>query len=813
MMWAAAQQFGLCRRDVGQRLKTPDTKVPLHAAEDQATEPQTPLNAVFRRLARPQDDGADRPVPAVGPAPVASVEPSLVEPSTPNSAAPWMQRLEAAKAAVIEDAADAERLAPPSTVSSRELARIAAEFPLRSAVETAPGPPAVPPRLEPWLVRQILSVAIPNSPLAWGSGAAAALSTTGRPTEAADRTLPSPEVMEPVVIARVSSDHTAAPAPPAVDVVAHGDTAPENDDSQSGALLGDHGETVSPAEPDTLEAIRAALVLTEPPLPEAPEAPKVDVLKVVGFEGFDPEPPDPSASPARDGDQQSELPVVERRALPEGLAARWRRGIAQRFHGLRPQRSSETMLRQVPLDLGSLRPLRQPAPPQAKPPPPSREPETTPAAPEAAAEAELEIAPAPVKVPATQTAGAAPEPEVAGARPEAEAASAPPEPEPVALTPEPEPEPEMLPTPSAMAAPPMESAVPEPEIPRAQAEAAPELASVPAEPAPHPESTPASPERAPPGPAEIAVPEPVMTAFEPETATPEAEAMLAAPETAVLEPVLPAAEPEPAASPLAAAPAPEPVAAQAVPPRQPAPSEAARFVRPPHALGVAPAVASIGNRSATERLHDAPKAAADPAEEARVAEQEEARAVARQAAATRLPERDSGGLQARRGAAIEPPSSLAQARGRRLYRRVVLEAEIEIDGLPCRLIDLSVGGFAVADAPPDLASESVAPVRLRMVLDGIEIGTTARAHIVYAGEARAAGRFIELTGTQTAVLRYLVTWHEETLGRAGATTLLDQITRRTERASPPQLPHYAARPRRRPRSSWWSRWLNGRGYR
>jgi hypothetical protein len=176
---------------------------------------------------------------------------------------------------------------------------------------------------------------------------------------------------------------------------------------------------------------------------------------------------------------------------------------------------------------------------------------------------------------------------------------------------------------------------------------------------------------------------------------------------------------------------------------------------------------------------------------------------------SRLLRRDQGGLAERRGALSEPAaSSLAQSRGRRLYRRVVLEAEIDIDGAPCRLIDLSVGGFAVADAAPDLLSETVVPVRLRMVLDGIELGTTARAHIVYAHDARAAGRFIELTGSQTAVLRYLVTWREETLGRAGATALLDQITGRTDRTRPVQLPRYAAGPQRRPRANWWSRWLN-----
>ena len=155
------------------------------------------------------------------------------------------------------------------------------------------------------------------------------------------------------------------------------------------------------------------------------------------------------------------------------------------------------------------------------------------------------------------------------------------------------------------------------------------------------------------------------------------------------------------------------------------------------------------------------------------------------------------------------PASSPEGRGRRLYRRVVLEAEIEIDGVPCRLLDLSVGGFGVADVPAHLASETVAPVRLRIAIDGIELGATMRANIVYSDEARAAGRFVELTPSQTALLRYLVTWNEESLGRAGTTALLDAITRRPERARIPDQGRRIAPPAQR--AGWWARWFGARG--
>src|SRR5205085_4200651 len=56
----------------------------------------------------------------------------------------------------------------------------------------------------------------------------------------------------------------------------------------------------------------------------------------------------------------------------------------------------------------------------------------------------------------------------------------------------------------------------------------------------------------------------------------------------------------------------------------------------------------------------------------------------------------------------EPPGRSVQT-NRRLHRRVTLAAEIDIDGVPSRLVDISMGGFAAADTPP-LASGTVLPV-------------------------------------------------------------------------------------------------------
>jgi len=115
------------------------------------------------------------------------------------------------------------------------------------------------------------------------------------------------------------------------------------------------------------------------------------------------------------------------------------------------------------------------------------------------------------------------------------------------------------------------------------------------------------------------------------------------------------------------------------------------------------------------------------------------------------------------------------SRNRRLYRRVRLGAEIEIDGTPCNLIDVSIGGFA-ATGIANLAANTIVPVSLRLTIDGIEVGTRLNARIIYAHRERSSGRFIELTPSQTAFLRYIVTWRGESVGMVGTTTLLDAIT-------------------------------------
>jgi hypothetical protein len=135
------------------------------------------------------------------------------------------------------------------------------------------------------------------------------------------------------------------------------------------------------------------------------------------------------------------------------------------------------------------------------------------------------------------------------------------------------------------------------------------------------------------------------------------------------------------------------------------------------------------------------------------------------------------------------------SRNRRLYRRVRLGAELEIDGAPCDLIDVSVGGFA-ATGVDGIAASTVAPVILRLTIDGIEVGTRLNARIVYASRERASGRFIDLTASQTAFLRYIVTWRGESVGMVGTTTLLDAIT---------GGPEHGLRPGSidGPRERWW----------
>jgi len=139
-------------------------------------------------------------------------------------------------------------------------------------------------------------------------------------------------------------------------------------------------------------------------------------------------------------------------------------------------------------------------------------------------------------------------------------------------------------------------------------------------------------------------------------------------------------------------------------------------------------------------------------------------------------------------------------RNRRLYRRVKLDAKMEVGGVPCDLIDVSVGGFA-ATGVPSVAANALVPVSLRLVIDGIEVGTRLNARIIYANQARSSGRFIDPSASQTAFLRYLVTWRGESVGAVGATTLLDAISGGADRAAAGEaLDRLGAAPKER----WWA---------
>ncbi len=165
------------------------------------------------------------------------------------------------------------------------------------------------------------------------------------------------------------------------------------------------------------------------------------------------------------------------------------------------------------------------------------------------------------------------------------------------------------------------------------------------------------------------------------------------------------------------------------------------------------------------------------------------------------------------------PEDQPAMRNRRLYRRVSLEialdAGLEIDGATAQLVDLSMGGFAAANAPP-LVRDTIVPVTVRLAIDGVDISTRMRARVIYfddlhANALRSGGRFVDLTASQTALLRYIVTWRGQSVGALGTTTLLDAITRWPERSHPAdlRLPEPLAQ-----KTPWWSRvfgWLRPRG--
>jgi hypothetical protein len=150
--------------------------------------------------------------------------------------------------------------------------------------------------------------------------------------------------------------------------------------------------------------------------------------------------------------------------------------------------------------------------------------------------------------------------------------------------------------------------------------------------------------------------------------------------------------------------------------------------------------------------------------------------------------------------AIDRAGRPSLPRNRRLHRRVKLPAEIEIAGVPCGLVDVSIGGFA-ATGVPQIAPNTVVPVSLRLSIDGIDVGTQLNARIIYATQARASGRFVELSASQTAFLRYIVTWRGESVGVVGTTTLLDAIAGGSERGLSPAAADRIDAPAR---ERWWS---------
>jgi hypothetical protein len=150
--------------------------------------------------------------------------------------------------------------------------------------------------------------------------------------------------------------------------------------------------------------------------------------------------------------------------------------------------------------------------------------------------------------------------------------------------------------------------------------------------------------------------------------------------------------------------------------------------------------------------------------------------------------------------ALDQAGDEHRPRNRRLHRRVRLPAQIEIDGVRCSLIDVSVGGFAVTGFPA-AAVNTVVPVALHLTIDGIEVGTQLSARIIYANAVRSSGRFVDASASQTAFLRYLVTWRGESVGAVGATTLLDAISGGHERAGADKSPD---RVEDAPKERWWA---------
>jgi len=124
---------------------------------------------------------------------------------------------------------------------------------------------------------------------------------------------------------------------------------------------------------------------------------------------------------------------------------------------------------------------------------------------------------------------------------------------------------------------------------------------------------------------------------------------------------------------------------------------------------------------------------------------------------------------------------------------------MEIDGVPCTLIDVSIGGFAASGVPP-IQPNALVPVTIRLTIDGIEVGTQLSARIVYVTQGRSSGRFVDLSPSQMAFLRYIVTWRGESVGAVGTTTLLDAIAGSADRGFAPS----SERGDPEGKSRWWA---------
>jgi hypothetical protein len=156
---------------------------------------------------------------------------------------------------------------------------------------------------------------------------------------------------------------------------------------------------------------------------------------------------------------------------------------------------------------------------------------------------------------------------------------------------------------------------------------------------------------------------------------------------------------------------------------------------------------------------------------------------------------------------VPPPAERSSMLNKRLFRRVVIDAGLEIDGSEAKLIDLSMGGFAAANAN-QLLSNTIVPVVVRLAVDGVDISARMRARIIYTNVMRSGGRFVGLTASQTAFLRFVVTWRGAPLGALGTTTLLGAIVRPADRERPAARPAFREPEPPPPRQTpWWSRWL------